>query len=221
MPVVCFDRCVKAMFFASPPQTLRGMYAMGNLLFWLACASGREEWLILFGSEAGEEDRSMSDMSRPWLGSLILSLASGAETSTAGYGVAVGCGSAWPLGEAPEASLPPVPLPTVLLPSTKAGVGVPSACSPVLFSVSSAFPASVYLKSMRVRERWDRGGTHSRGLIDLAMVSLNVHSVYCSERFNAKFSWFNRAMKWPDRYRLAECVEITGAFKMTVAQSGP
>lgn len=49
------DRYSKSMIFVSPPQTLRGMNVMGKLHFWLVCASGREEWLILFGSETCEE----------------------------------------------------------------------------------------------------------------------------------------------------------------------
>lgn len=85
------------MIFASPAQTLRGMHMIGNLHFWLVCASGWEEWLILFGLETCEEGTGMSHMNHPQLGSLILSFASSAKTSIVEYGVAVRCGSSQPL----------------------------------------------------------------------------------------------------------------------------
>lgn len=89
---------LKGMIFASPPQTFRGMHMIGNVHFWFVCASGWEEWLILFGSETCEEDTSMSHMNHPQLGSLILS-ASSAKTRIVEYGFAVRCGSSKPLWE--------------------------------------------------------------------------------------------------------------------------
>lgn len=161
------------MIFASPPQTFGDMHMIGNLHFGLVCASGWEEWLIRFGSETCEEDTSMSHMSHPQLGSLILS-ASSAKTRIVEYGFAVRCGSSQPLWETTRS----------FTSTCAASYNFPAihksrrGCSQWLlfwfFSISSACPAFIYLKSLCVRERWNRGRTCRRGLIDLVMLSSNA-----------------------------------------------